>query len=146
MCSATTYGSTVSFRCAIPIGALYIGVVSAKRPLHRSSRAWTTETSRRPKATRAPRRNGLVMAFEPPTAAYTAGLHIEYHDLPGSHCECGEADTMEVVDGVALMMRTAPEDSSSDDDGLPMYTCALYNDAIVLGGGGVLECATCRSH
>ena len=65
--------------------------------------------------------------------------------MPGGDCECGEADTMEVVDGVALMLRMAPEDSSSDDDMLPMYMCTSCNNAMVLGGGSTLECATCRS-
>ena len=53
---------------------------------------------------------------------------------------------MEVMNGMTLMLRTAPEDSSSDDDGLPMYLCALCNDVMMLGRGGALECATCRSH
>ena len=37
------------------------------------------------------------------------------------------------------------EDSDDDDDRLPMYKCALCDGAVVLGGGGVLKCSTCRS-
>ena len=79
-----------------------------------------------------------------PYCGVCGGLHVEYHNLPGGHCECGKGDTMDVVNGVASMLCTAPEDSSSDDDGLPMYTCAICNDAMLLGGGCVLECGTCR--
>ena len=80
-----------------------------------------------------------------PYCGVCGGLHIEYHDMPGCHCECDEADTMEVMDGVALMLHTAPEDSDDDDEKLPMYACALYNNVMVLGGGGTLACTTCRS-
>ena len=65
--------------------------------------------------------------------------------MPGGHCECGEAVITEVNDGVALMMHTHAEDSSSDDDKLPVYACAICDNAIVLGGGGTLWCTTCRS-
>ena len=36
-------------------------------------------------------------------------------------------------------------DSDDDNDRLPMYKCDLCNDAVVLSGGGVLKCSTCRS-
>jgi hypothetical protein len=73
-----------------------------------------------------------------PYCGICGGLHIEYHDIPGGHCKCDEADITEVNDGVALMVYTQSEDSSSDDDKLPVYACAICNDAIVLGGGGTL--------
>ena len=43
------------------------------------------------------------------------------------------------------MLHTTAEDSSSDDDKLPMYACAICDNAIVQGGGGTLGCTTCRS-
>ena len=43
------------------------------------------------------------------------------------------------------MLHTHAEDSSSDDDKLPVYACAICDNAIVLGGGGTLGCTTCRS-
>ena len=37
-------------------------------------------------------------------------------------------------------------DTSSDDGHLPFYLCSKCGEATVLGGGGTLPCATCRSN
>ena len=65
--------------------------------------------------------------------------------MPGGHCECDETDITEVNNGMALMVHTQAEDSSSDNDKLPVYACTICNNAIVLGRGGTLWCTTCRS-
>ena len=36
------------------------------------------------------------------------GLHVEFHNLPRCKCDCNELSTDDIVDGMALMMRTAP--------------------------------------
>jgi hypothetical protein len=92
-----------------------------------------------------PRSKWVGDGLRAPHCGVCGGLHIEYHDCPGSHCECIDDGLPETIDGVALTTYTTADDSSSDDDLLPMYACITCDDAMVHGGGGTLECSKCRS-